>query len=324
MDSGKPVKSCEPPDENRAQCVKQCKMNVMELPEVLMDGIFLFLNIGDYLCGVMLVCKRWNIDSIDDIVDKKSYLIQRLLWHSAILLLPHQSPCHLVTEYDLIHEYELSATFASYASWTAFNAWSPPWPFQKESQSDFMLLHSNVTAKTLPRYPLYFDAHIRMRKIKSYRYFFDFVQLITFGGSNCKRTLDRLCVLLLCLCLNGGPLLVGYMVHIMFVKYTLMFTPNLPPDTFSQCEEIERIFWFKFKLIFEAYFKHFGYFMEHKSRWVILHNFWILLLFSRKYLTQFPLREESGLHPWFKWRDELIAQNNYQQSHDIDLCSAFN
>eukprot|EP00483_Globobulimina_turgida_P005159 UN05169 len=86
----------------------------------IMDEIFLFLNIVDYLCNVMLVCKEWNIENIHDLIAiNKTHFIRKLIYNSCkgtLRYLNHHDSKnkYLLTPFDLIHEYELRATFSTF------------------------------------------------------------------------------------------------------------------------------------------------------------------------------------------------------------------
>eukprot|EP01083_Nonionella_stella_P041312 112004_1 len=313
LDSDKPVTSCESREEQREEWLNQCNdqihISIMDLPDALMDEIFLFSGLISYVLDVVCVCKRWSVNNIDDIVDNKAHLVRQLIWNSCKRVLFDQNALnhYSLSEYDLIYESELSAAYTCNVSWTSYNAWTPPWPFRTQSQSEleFTLLHSNVTAEKLPKYSLYFDTEIRMRKIKSYRYLFHFIHLTRFDG---ERTLDKLCVLLLRLSMNGGALFVAFMSFLLLLKYASGMMGN--PPVFH---ELHRDYCFKYLMVFEAYFKHFEYYMEHKQEWVIRENLGLFSMVSRMYWPP------NTHHPWLEWKNELIAQNKYNE-----LCETCN
>eukprot|EP01083_Nonionella_stella_P016957 47359_1 len=129
-----------------------------------MDEIFLFIGIICYVRDVIQVCKRWNVSSMDDLVDNnaRARFVRQLIWLPCERHLYHRNAN--VQRSDLFYESELSAAYTCYASWTsdnAINAWSAPWPFGMQSQSEFMLLYDRISAEKLPKYSLYFNTEIR-------------------------------------------------------------------------------------------------------------------------------------------------------------------
>eukprot|EP00483_Globobulimina_turgida_P013456 UN13480 len=144
---------------------------ILDLPLEIMDEIFLFLNITHYLCNVMLVCKQWNIDNINDMLTNKSHFVQQLIHNSCHRKLTSVNEIkidgYLMSVYDLIHEYELSAAYTSYHAYQIAYKYIKSYHKHKNknhiSYIKFSVtlplysLFEYIKLKTLPRYPLYFD-----------------------------------------------------------------------------------------------------------------------------------------------------------------------
>eukprot|EP01083_Nonionella_stella_P172661 593239_1 len=242
------------------------------LPSVLVYEIFTFFNINDYICNVMLVCKSWNGMDDDKFIENYSLFIREVIYNSCKHKLEHIDK-H-ITKYDLIHEYELSASCAS-----IYNDNHPVASLQA------MLYHKPML---VPTYPLYFNINPSKRKQVSYRYLFHYIFLYKFGCRNMSN-LEALSMLLIRLMFSGGALCSGYMLDLLFAKYG-------SSDSF----------WYRFLELFRIYLLHHPAHMRSKQQWVIIQNGLYFLSVGNKYIA---LCRSEYKQPWFFWIKKMESNS---------------
>eukprot|EP01083_Nonionella_stella_P135574 412424_1 len=182
--------------------------NIRKIPTDIMKHAFTFLDIMDYVCNVLLVCKEWNVKTIDLFLSEtpasisQLILIREIMYNSLKCNLAHPCSAYYFSKHDLLYDMETSISFA--LLYTA--------PFERGSNENNVFLFERYPAQ-----PLYFVANKDTRRF-SYIYLLHYIYLYRFGERD-DENMCRMYTLLTRFVFTGSVLGIGFMTQLFYDKY---------------------------------------------------------------------------------------------------------
>eukprot|EP01083_Nonionella_stella_P135573 412422_1 len=224
------------------ECGLQRAQNKWQISTDVLMHVFTFLDIMDYVCNVLLVCREWNVKTMDLFSETEAsqfILLRQIVYNSLKCRLRH---AHYSSKEDLLFEMETSVSFTL--------LYTNPCDRTAKKQDAFVF-------ETYPAQPLYFAANKDIQRF-SYIYLLHYIYLYEFGGRNIDN-LFRMYVLLTRLVFTGSVLAIGFMTQLFYDKYGASLS-----ETHCTEDKCNERFWYCAQVMLNQFYFYHHHHVQHK------------------------------------------------------------